>query len=406
MWSRHLGRHITASVAVVAVVAPRQAPGVSCTAPINPHANTRPYGTAALVALREARDFAVFRRQADSQPDGSFAAESDTMAGLLDAVNDDSVSIVLIGEVHDDVVAHALQLRILEQCEEACRLSARRLVLSLEMFETDVQRVLDEYVVNGAIREQDFLQDSRPWANYKQHYRPLVEFCKVHAIRVVAANTPRRYVSLVSRGGISSLDKLLSDTAMERLRLPSLPLPAPSAAYRQKFIETIASQMPSPSPEQGSSGECPFIGFKGSDVRSVKPEMMEAQLLWDHTMAKSVASAATALDGESRPPLVIHVCGAFHCAHGLGIPEALGRYNGSGADPDTLSPWLPMDDVGLTDLVDDEVGVKRCPPGVVSVVCWPASVQGTLGVVSAGNVPRSLGALGDWVVITEETFCE
>ena len=25
-------------------------------------------------------------------------------------------------------------------------------------------------------------------------------------------------------------------------------------------------------------------------------------------------------------PLVLHVCGAFHCAHGLGIPEALPRY--------------------------------------------------------------------------------
>ena len=37
------------------------------------------------------------------------------------------------------------------------------------------------------------------------------------------------------------------------------------------------------------------------------------------------------------------------------------------------------------------------PYEVTSVVCWPASVSATLEEVRKGNVPRPLGAMGDWV---------
>jgi len=141
-------------------------------------------------------------------------------------------------------------------------------------------------------------------------------------------------------------------------------------------------------------------------------------------------------DGEQPPPLVLHVCGAFHCAHGLGIPEALPRYSSASqpCDSSTLaasaaaelpgSVWLPMDDSNMSGEYssrqaghpppsgggdgdsDDYVGPKRCPAGVLSLVCWPASVKGTLDVVEGGRVPQSLGSMADWVIITEETYGE
>ena len=81
--------------------------------------------------------------------------------------------VILLGETHYDAIAHKLQEIIF------ARLSAARpVVLSLEMFETDVQHVLDEYL-NGLTREQDLLNDARPWANYKAAYRPMVELAKV-----------------------------------------------------------------------------------------------------------------------------------------------------------------------------------------------------------------------------------
>merc|ERR1712070_910484 len=111
------------------------------------------------------------------------------------------IDVILLGEVHDDQVAHHLQLLILSHCVDVCAQTGRRLVLSLEMFENDVQQVIDEYVLHRAIREQDFLQDARPWGNYARDYRPLVELCRENGVRVVAANAPRRYVSLTARGG-------------------------------------------------------------------------------------------------------------------------------------------------------------------------------------------------------------
>jgi uncharacterized iron-regulated protein len=71
---------------------------------------------------------------------------------------------------------------------------------SLEMFERDVQIVLDEYV-KDLITEKKFLDDSRPWNNYKTDYRPLVEYAKQNKLPVIAANAPRRYINMVSRGG-------------------------------------------------------------------------------------------------------------------------------------------------------------------------------------------------------------
>ncbi len=70
----------------------------------------------------------------------------------------------------------------------------------MEMFERDVQIVLDEYLKNY-ISESHFISSSRAWGNYKTDYRPLVEFAKQNKIDVVAANAPRRYVNMVSRLG-------------------------------------------------------------------------------------------------------------------------------------------------------------------------------------------------------------
>merc|ERR1712113_1011072 len=97
---------------------------------------------------------------------------------------------------------------------------------------------------------------------------------------------------------------------------------------------------------------------KADDVRKAKPEMMEAQQLWDHSMALSIAESLRASAGtQGSDVLVLHVCGAFHCTHGLGIPEVLPLYAQDLLDEGVSAPatttvtgqvspeaWLPMDD--------------------------------------------------------------
>ena len=83
-----------------------------------------------------------------------------------------AADVVLLGEDHHDAVTHKLQEILF------ARLAASRPVsLSLEMFETDVQLLIDEYL-GGLLREQDLMSDARPWANYAQAARGRPNYAK------------------------------------------------------------------------------------------------------------------------------------------------------------------------------------------------------------------------------------
>ena len=68
--------------------------------------------------------------------------------------------MVYFGELHDNVTGHQVY------AELAKLLADRRtdLVISMEMFECDVQGVLNDYL-RGRIDEATFLKHSRPWKN-------------------------------------------------------------------------------------------------------------------------------------------------------------------------------------------------------------------------------------------------
>ncbi|MEQ1634664.1 MAG: ChaN family lipoprotein, partial [Planctomycetota bacterium] len=97
-----------------------------------------------------------------------------------------AVDVVFLGETHLDDTTHRIELRVLE---DLLRLRGNKVVLSLEMFERDVQPALDAYC-KGEIDEATFLHRSRPWGNYQSDYRPLIETAKAAGIKVVAANFP------------------------------------------------------------------------------------------------------------------------------------------------------------------------------------------------------------------------
>jgi len=287
------------------------------------------------VPLGGSEHFAVFRG------DG---AQSSLAELLAEAASSD---VVLLGECHDDPVAHHLEAFLL------ISLAAVRpeVVLSLEMFERDVQLVLDEYLA-GAIREKDMLQDARPWTNYRSDYRPLVEFAKACRLPVVAANAPRRYVGAVGRRKEALQEDFAAVEAWPQQVapfLPPLPLPAPSQVYMQHLMadpEVLGTAVGRTDPElvaeagadlgreitaRGSvgspdlteqstterrQGECPYLGVNGRDG------LLAPVLLWDATMALSIARAL-----QARPEaLVVHVCGYFHCEKRVGIAEMLSAY--------------------------------------------------------------------------------
>jgi uncharacterized iron-regulated protein len=51
---------------------------------------------------------------------------------------------------------------------------------------------MSEYLA-GSIQERDLLRDARPWPNYTNDYRPMVELARSRGLPVICANAPRRY---------------------------------------------------------------------------------------------------------------------------------------------------------------------------------------------------------------------
>ncbi len=126
--------------------------------------------------------------------------------------------IVLFGELHNNPIAHWLQLELSTDLQAYV---GDDLVLGAEMFEADNQVILDEYF-SGFIMERHFTSEARLWNNYDTDYRPLVELARENGLDFIATNIPRRYAAMVHRGGFEALEDL-SEKALSWIA----PLPVP-----------------------------------------------------------------------------------------------------------------------------------------------------------------------------------
>ena len=104
---------------------------------------------------------------------------------------------VLFGEYHDQAEIHVAEVKLLE---ELYRLRGKKLALSLEMFEKDVQPTLNDYLTEK-ITETVFLENSRPWKNYQEAYKFLVDFAKAKELNVIAGNIPRYLAAKYAKDG-------------------------------------------------------------------------------------------------------------------------------------------------------------------------------------------------------------
>ena len=200
--------------------------------------------------------------------------------------------VLFFGEEHNDSAAHYLENKIFRALHAQY---ADKVVLSMEMFETDGQLVLNEYL-EGFINEDRFSRDVRLWTNYKD-YRPMIEYAKQNKIPVIAANPPRRYVNLVTRRGMRSLDSLSNDA---KKFLPPLPYDTLSGRYREKFMDIM----------KGSPG-------------SSSQNIYYSQSLWDAGMAYSIYSFLK----KNKHKKVFHCVGGFHTEEKLGTAAQLQMRN-------------------------------------------------------------------------------
>lgn len=110
--------------------------------------------------------------------------------------------VVLFGEIHNNAIAHWLQLEMLKSIHPG-----ENLVLGAEMLEADDQQYLDLYL-QDSINQNKLDSLAGLWPNYNTDYAPLVDFAQEHDLPFVATNIPRRFASLVYRHGFAALDTL------------------------------------------------------------------------------------------------------------------------------------------------------------------------------------------------------
>jgi uncharacterized iron-regulated protein len=194
------------------------------------------------------------------------------------------VNVLFFGEEHNDSAGHYLESEIFKALHG---LYPGQVALSLEMFETDCQLILDEYLA-GHISEERFTKESRIWSNYKD-YKPAVEFAKQSKLSVIAANPPRRYVNMVSRKGMQALDSL---PRASKVYLPPLPYDTASGRYREKFMEFM----------------------RGGSPGTGNARIFYSQNLWDAGMANSIYNYWK----KNKDQKIFHLVGRFHSDEKLG----------------------------------------------------------------------------------------
>lgn len=240
--------------------------------------------------------------------------------------------VVFVGEQHDDPNTHRLERALLEGLARRRGTGSASVIVALEMFERDVQPVLDDYLA-GRITEEEFLKKSRPWPRYATDYRPLIEFARAHGWRVIAGNIPRRYASLVAKGGIAEVDKLPeSERAFVARQIN-----CPKDDYYKRFAEAMGehpgANAQSSNREAGKQPE--------NENQALIEKMYLAQCVKDETMGESIAQARLSAAGTK--PLIVHFNGAFHSDYRLGTAARAGQRL-SGAKVKVVS-IIPLDDL-------------------------------------------------------------
>lgn len=187
--------------------------------------------------------------------------------------------IVLFGELHNNPIAHWLQIEATSDLN-----NTRQLVLGAEMIEADNQQILNEYL-NHSITYKELDSLARLWPNYKTDYGPLVDYAKNNQIPFIASNIPRRYAKMVHKGGFEALDNISIE---EKAWMAPLPIPFDIELPTYKNILVM-------------------MGDHGT------PSLVKAQAIKDATMAHFI------LTNYIENKLFIHYNGAYHSDHYEGI---------------------------------------------------------------------------------------
>lgn len=219
----------------------------------------------------------------------------------------DRVSMVCLGEEHENLVHHALQRRVVSRVLERAKANARPVALGLEMFQRPAQGALDEFQ-QGQIDESALLQRAEyqtRWGYDFEYYRDSIHLTRDHGGVLLALNAPKEWTKTVAKRGLAGLGEIGAS-----LEASDLVLDDPE---HQRFFSQAMGAF-------HGAGHGHGVGHSPTHVDWSQEPFYAAQVVWDETMAETAARWSAGNPGG----LVLVLAGAGHC-HRSAIPRRFER---------------------------------------------------------------------------------
>lgn len=222
--------------------------------------------------------------------------------------------VVYIGETHDNLEAHRVQLEVLRRLHEKF---AGRITVGMEMFRRSAQNDLDRWH-RGDLADKPFRKLFRKnWGHGYSLYQPIFDFIKEHSIPLIGLKSSRE------------MEQKLRDGGPGQEGLPEIDA---QDAYHRAYSTAL---------------------FGGNESHtSVVSKPYQMLLLWEESMAETVAQFLA--DEKSRDRKLIVLAGGFHVQYGFGIPKRAFR-----RVPHAYSIILPVVTEIPEELKDREMKMKK-----------------------------------------------
>jgi len=192
--------------------------------------------------------------------------------------------MVFFGEAHTNPISHWMQI---EMAKSFYEIKGDKFFFGAEMFENPNQLVLNEYLAGFYPEKKMIPEMTQMWGNYKTDYKPLVEFAKENKLRFIATNIPRRYASMINKGGIEILKELSPEA--KALIGPDL----------EKHFDTIV-----------------YADMKDMMGGHVPPNMLNIQTA---QASKDATMAHFSVKNFNKGDLFFHLDGSYHSNNKRGI---------------------------------------------------------------------------------------
>jgi len=284
---------------------------------------------------REAAGVSGIRRGLAALPASLPATAQAPFETMIDQL--EKSRVVYVGETHTDYGHHLMQLQIMQALHQR----QPDLAIGLEMFPRTSQPALDAYVRGEITDEREFLRRSgyfSVWGYDWRLYRDIVDFARRRHIPLVALNLDKAVTSQLFKDGHTddiSPDLLARAAADRDLDLPG---------YQQRL--------------HGVHGKHHLGQHKGFGG------FLQAQALWDETMAESIVQYLR----EHPQRCMVVLAGNGHVLRGSGIPPRVARRLPLAQGVVMAIGAVDADEARQADHLVYSADIALTPPGKLGVV--------------------------------------